>query len=446
MPKLEINQIFSLEGQAVKLRRTWIFFLTTLIASFTPFFINSVATAQSEDLETVSRSGAWQVFNLTDPIEIARKAPDRNVYIEFTNNNFSYRYPLKLTNGRIVFVFVRGQSSDSTNYSLSYRREDSRAPWTELGSCTFNDNFGICSVKNIEGGMDRVEYTRQISASEDSSATDSAAKNSMEVYKGSSACNFYAVEPVSNHGIVNLYVPNSTDLSNFNSVATLARAHLVPALQQSSARCQGGIAFTVVHQKNLAKCPPAIENDDTNFVGKCLKQNDVDYASINIEAPNNRHGWEASNFRYEPGPSTTASINAAKLSRAQAAKDANAQLEANAESKRAANIAAFKRQSAATLASASRGYGAAAINRMVDECFANYAKDAVCKDFRISSAQYRSPSRADIANGITSIIDVKAFALSKRSPTSQWRDICSFNTFIQVKNGPWKLSASYSNC
>lgn len=106
---------------------------------------------------------------------------------------------------------------------------------------------------------------------------------------------------------------------------------------------------------------------------------------------------------------------------------------ATAETKRNANIATFKRQAALSLTAASRGYGAAAIDRMVGACFPTYAKDAVCKDFRIDHAQFRSPSRADVANGITAIVDIKASALSKIDLKSQWREICSSNTFIQVK-------------
>ena len=215
-------------------------------------------------------------------------------------------------------------------------------------------------------------------------------------------------------------------------------------MAQSAPRCQGGIVFAVIHQKNAGKCPPVLGDGNSN--SSCLQQQDIDYSSIHIEAPKNRFGWQGGNFRYVPGATTQAAIDESKRNRVQASKNARAAADAKADAQRNANIASFKRQASSTLTASSRGYGLLAVNRMADQCFPSHAKQAVCKDFVIISARFRIPSRADKANGIASIIDVKASALSQLSPASQWREICSSSTFVSGSNGQWRLSNSYSNC
>jgi hypothetical protein len=109
---------------------------------------------------------------------------------------------------------------------------------------------------------------------------------------------------------------------------------------------------------------------------------------------------------------------------------------------RAQNIAAFRAGASRTLIASQRLVGNLVVAQMAQGCFPTYAPQTQCKDFRIDSYLYRSPSRADSANGITAIVDVKASALRKTDPQSQWREFCDSSSYIQI-GGKWRHSNSY---
>jgi hypothetical protein len=117
-----------------------------------------------------------------------------------------------------------------------------------------------------------------------------------------------------------------------------------------------------------------------------------------------------------------------------------------------ANVASFRRQASLTLSPKDRGYGSAALEIMIENFFyfndkaGRRARFKEGKDFLIVQAQYQTLSRADVANGITSIIDVKSVALFKDRSVDPWKEFCSHNRFIRINNGPWKLNSGFSSC
>ena len=127
----------------------------------------------------------------------------------------------------------------------------------------------------------------------------------------------------------------------------------------------------------------------------------------------------------------------------QSARLARKQKEDAAEAKRLSQMAAFRRSSIASLPASQKGYGTLAVNKAAEDCFRVRMGPVECKGFLISVVKPLALSRADQANGITAIIQVKITALRRGLPNGAWSGTCQTTTFIQSASGGWVESRTF---
>ena len=138
--------------------------IALLLFILTALFSGPSDTAQRAEAtatEAQARSGMYRMYDTTD--ESAEGAPNREKFVQvsFTAEGMSFEYPIVTSSGIERTVSVGGETLDGRTYILRHRRSDQDDPSSARWQCTFTSGSGFCLVPNVEGGTNRIEFTKQ---------------------------------------------------------------------------------------------------------------------------------------------------------------------------------------------------------------------------------------------------------------------------------------------